>query len=73
MTSVESSALNTAMSIQSDEAMPADRGAGFLALHSGPGFVIPNAWDAGSARILEGVGFPAIATTSAGRARARER
>ena len=37
-----------------------------LALHTGPGFVIPNAWDAGSARILEGVGFPAIATTSAG-------
>lgn len=37
-----------------------------LALHSGPGFVLPNAWDAGSARILEQVGFPAIATTSAG-------
>ena len=28
--------------------------------------MIPNAWDAGSARILEQVGFPAIATTSAG-------
>ncbi len=38
----------------------------FLALHAGPGFVLPNAWDAGSARILEEVGFPAIATTSAG-------
>jgi 2-methylisocitrate lyase-like PEP mutase family enzyme len=37
-----------------------------LALHHGPGFVLPNAWDAGSARILEHVGFPAIATTSAG-------
>ena len=36
-----------------------------LALHS-PGFVLPNAWDAGSARILERIGFPAIATTSAG-------
>ena len=36
------------------------------ALHTGPGFVLPNAWDAGSARILEQVGFPAIATTSAG-------
>jgi 2-methylisocitrate lyase-like PEP mutase family enzyme len=36
------------------------------ALHHGPGFVLPNAWDAGSARILEQVGFPAIATTSAG-------
>jgi 2-methylisocitrate lyase-like PEP mutase family enzyme len=37
-----------------------------LALHHGPGFVLPNAWDAGSARILEQVGFRAIATTSAG-------
>jgi 2-methylisocitrate lyase-like PEP mutase family enzyme len=38
----------------------------FLALHHGPGFVLPNAWDQGSARILEQVGFPALATTSAG-------
>jgi 2-methylisocitrate lyase-like PEP mutase family enzyme len=43
-----------------------DKAAAFLALHSGPGFVLPNAWDAGSARILEHVGFSAIATTSAG-------
>ncbi len=43
-----------------------DRAAALLALHSGPGFVLPNAWDAGSARILEQVGFPAVATTSAG-------
>jgi 2-methylisocitrate lyase-like PEP mutase family enzyme len=43
-----------------------DKAAAFLALHTGPGFVLPNAWDAGSARILEQVGFPAIATTSAG-------
>ncbi|MGX5696926.1 isocitrate lyase/PEP mutase family protein [Agromyces soli] len=42
------------------------RGAALLALHTGPGFVIPNAWDAGSARMLEQAGFPAIATTSAG-------
>lgn len=40
--------------------------AALLALHAGPGFVLPNAWDAGSARVLEQVGFPAIATTSAG-------
>ena len=40
--------------------------ADLLALHQGSGFVLPNAWDAGSARILEQVGFPAIATTSAG-------
>ncbi len=43
-----------------------DKAEALLALHAGPGFVLPNAWDAGSARILEHVGFPAIATTSAG-------
>lgn len=43
-----------------------DKAAALLALHSGAGFVLPNAWDAGSARILEQVGFPAVATTSAG-------
>jgi 2-methylisocitrate lyase-like PEP mutase family enzyme len=43
-----------------------DKAAALLALHSAPGFVLPNAWDAGSARVLEQVGFPAIATTSAG-------
>ena len=46
--------------------MSTQTAASLLALHSGPGFVIPNAWDAGSARILEQVGFAAIATTSAG-------
>ena len=46
--------------------MPAEQASDFLALHAGAGFVIPNAWDAGTARILEQVGFPAIATTSAG-------
>ena len=39
----------------------------FRALHARPGgFVIPNPWDAGSARILEALGFEALATTSAG-------
>src|SRR5690349_19183449 len=46
--------------------MVSDKATTLIALHEGPGFVLPNAWDAGSARILEGVGFPAIATTSAG-------
>lgn len=32
-----------------------DKAAALLALHAGPGFVLPNAWDAGSARILEQV------------------
>ena len=37
----------------------------FRALHAGPGsFVIANAWDAGSARILAGIGFVALATSS---------
>lgn len=39
----------------------------FKALHSSPGgFIMPNAWDAGSALILAAAGFPAIGTTSAG-------
>lgn len=38
----------------------------FQALHRGPLFVIPNPWDAGSARLLAGFGFKALATTSAG-------
>lgn len=39
----------------------------FAALHEEPGvFVIPNAWDAGSARLLQNLGFQAVATTSAG-------
>jgi 2-methylisocitrate lyase-like PEP mutase family enzyme len=38
----------------------------FLSLHKGPGtFLIPNPWDAGSARILAGAGFQALATSSA--------
>jgi 2-methylisocitrate lyase-like PEP mutase family enzyme len=37
----------------------------FRKLHEGPGaFVIANAWDAGSARILAALGFPALATSS---------
>ena len=34
--------------------------------HSAESFLMPNAWDAGTARILEGLGFKALATTSAG-------
>ncbi len=44
-----------------------ERWAAFRALHERAGaFVMPNAWDAGSSRILTGLGFEAIATTSAG-------
>lgn len=39
----------------------------FKALHEGAGaFVIPNPWDAGSAKMLAGLGYQALATTSAG-------
>ena len=38
----------------------------FAALHASGCFVLPNAWDAGSARLLAPLGFPALATTSAG-------
>ena len=41
--------------------------AAFLALHKpGKHFIIPNPWDEGSARVLEGLGFAALATTSSG-------
>jgi 2-methylisocitrate lyase-like PEP mutase family enzyme len=44
----------------------AEKGARFRALHDGPGvFVIPNPWDVGSALVLAGLGFPALATSSA--------
>jgi 2-methylisocitrate lyase-like PEP mutase family enzyme len=43
-----------------------ERAARFRALHEGTAFVIPNPWDAGSARVLEGLGFEALATTSSG-------
>jgi 2-methylisocitrate lyase-like PEP mutase family enzyme len=44
----------------------AERGAAFRTLHAGELFVIPNPWDAGSARVLESLGFKALATTSSG-------
>src|SRR5438876_3619081 len=45
----------------------AEKVAAFRALHERPGaFVIPNPWDAGTARILAGIGFEALATTSLG-------
>jgi len=51
----------------------AEKAARFRALHRGPVssgdsrlLVLPNAWDAASARVIEAAGFPAIATTSAG-------
>jgi 2-methylisocitrate lyase-like PEP mutase family enzyme len=46
---------------------PQEKAAAFRALHERPGaFVIPNPWDAGTARLLASLGFEALATTSLG-------
>ena len=45
---------------------PAARTQRFRRLHESGCFVMPNPWDPGSARVLAGLGFPALATTSAG-------
>lgn len=51
----------------SDATEIAEKAARFVALHKRPGvFVIPNPWDVGTACILHGLGFEALATTSAG-------
>jgi 2-methylisocitrate lyase-like PEP mutase family enzyme len=45
----------------------AEKTASFRALHQRPGcFLIPNPWDAGTAKILAGLGYEALATTSLG-------
>ena len=45
---------------------PDDKRRAFRALHESGCFVIPNPWNVGSARYLEGLGFKALATTSSG-------
>jgi len=50
-------------------ATQAEKGKAFLALHERPGiFVMPNPWDAGTAKLFASLGFPALATTSLGMA-----
>jgi 2-methylisocitrate lyase-like PEP mutase family enzyme len=49
----------------------AGRCAAFRRLHQAGCFVMPNPWDVGSARLLQSLGFPALATTSAGSAFSR--
>jgi 2-methylisocitrate lyase-like PEP mutase family enzyme len=41
-----------------------EKGTRFRALHEGEPFLIPNPWDAGSAKVLQGLGFEALATSS---------
>src|SRR5919108_1206114 len=48
--------------------MQEKKGAAFRALHEGEPFVIPNPWDAGSAKVMASIGFKALATTSGGMA-----
>ena len=51
-----------------------EKAARFRALHDGPGaFLLPNPWDAGSAKLLAGLGFAALATSSAAAAYAQGR
>jgi 2-methylisocitrate lyase-like PEP mutase family enzyme len=60
----ESSFNAPGMKMRATQAQKAER---FQALHAQPGaFVIPNPWDAGTARILAALGFSALTTTSAG-------
>src|SRR5438034_7651576 len=47
-------------------ATQSERAERFRALHAGEPFVIPNPWDAGSARVLAALGFKALASTSSG-------
>lgn len=44
----------------------AEKARAFRALHQGEPFLIPNPWDAGSALVLQALGFRALATTSSG-------
>ena len=44
----------------------AEKGVAFRDLHGGDPFVIPNPWDAGSAKVLAALGFEALASTSSG-------
>src|SRR5689334_23202663 len=45
-----------------------EKRAAFRKLHAAGCFALPNPWDVGSARMLEGMGFKALATTSSGHA-----
>jgi 2-methylisocitrate lyase-like PEP mutase family enzyme len=51
----------------------ADKRQDFRRLHEAGCFVIPNPWNVGSARYLQGLGFKALATTSSGHAHSRGR
>lgn len=55
------------MTAAKDSSTQAEKAARFRELHKGPDpFIIANPWDAGSARVLAGMGFAALATSSGG-------
>lgn len=57
------------LSMLSEMPSQSDKARVFHALHAArDGFVVPNPWDVGSARLLSQLGFKALATTSAGHA-----
>src|SRR6185312_3522044 len=62
-----SGVISARMERNDDMATRTEKYLAFKALHEQPGaFVIPNPWNAGTARMLEAIGFEALATTSAG-------
>src|ERR1700728_4712481 len=61
------SATDTSATDTGDITVASERAARFLALHRpGEPLLLPNPWDAGSARVLASLGFAALATTSSG-------
>src|SRR5687768_17560277 len=59
-------ALDRRRGLSTTAATQEEKAAVFRALHEGEAFIVPNPWDAGSARVLEALGFRALATTSSG-------
>ena len=62
----EGEASHRVRSFESPMTRQREKAEAFRALHAGEAFVIPNPWDAGSARVLAALGFRALATTSLG-------
>lgn len=53
-------------STRTEDPVQHEKAARFRALHQDGVFLLPNPWDAGSAKVLAALGFPALATTSSG-------
>ena len=52
--------------LEASDELPGGEGGGVPSPHEGPPFVVPSCWTVGSARVLEAMGFQALATTSLG-------